>query len=135
PARLTRPCVGAIATMLEFDAGFRIDTPVSSASASIVRFAATAAAEPPLDPPGMREVSYALLVWPPSGLRPILPLPNASRLDLARMIAPAWRNLATTVASAGGFGLAKGIAEPLDEGISSESIASLATTGMQCSGP
>ena len=48
--------------------------------------AATAAADPPLDPPAVRCVSWGLLVWPKSGWA--TPAANSRRLVLPKMIAP-----------------------------------------------
>ena len=45
------------------EAGWRIEPPVSVPSASGASHAATAAAEPPLEPPGMRVTSQGLQVF------------------------------------------------------------------------
>src|SRR5262245_31705170 len=100
PARLTRLLVATMPTRLPFEAGLRADGPVSSPSAHITRFAATAAPDPPLERPALRLVSYGLHVVPPYVLRS--PDAYSPRLDLARMMAPAARRRATTVASRGG---------------------------------
>src|SRR6266550_3655482 len=60
PFRLTSSSVGASPTRLLTDAGHRIDTTVSSPIAQVTRFAATELAEPALDIPGSRSVSYGL---------------------------------------------------------------------------
>ena len=52
PYRDTRPYVGLRPTTPHSAAGWRIDPPVSEPSASGVMPAATATADPPLDPPG-----------------------------------------------------------------------------------
>src|SRR6188474_2206561 len=57
PAPGYRPTVGLRPAMPQNDAGTRIDPNVSSATARGAMRAATAAAEPPLLPPGTREVS------------------------------------------------------------------------------
>jgi hypothetical protein len=54
PARLTRPNVGLRPTMPQHDAGQRIEPPVSVPGAAATIPAASAAAEPPLEPPGTR---------------------------------------------------------------------------------
>ena len=54
PARLTRPSVGLMPTMPLADDGQTIEPSVSVPMASAQRFAATAAAEPELDPQGLR---------------------------------------------------------------------------------
>ena len=57
PARLTRPWVATMPTSAFAAAGLRTDPAVSVPSAQIARFAATAAPEPALEPPGTRFVS------------------------------------------------------------------------------
>src|SRR5438874_476124 len=54
PRALTRPRVGFSPTMLLNDAGTRPEPAVSVPSAKATRPAATATAEPELDPPGMK---------------------------------------------------------------------------------
>ena len=60
----TRPRDGLSPTSPQHEAGMRIDPPPSLAWAIGTRPAATAAAEPPLDPPGERAVSHGLRVAP-----------------------------------------------------------------------
>ena len=105
PSRLTSSCVGARPTVLFTDAGHRTETTVSSAMPQVTRFAATAVAEPALDIPGSRSVSYGLQKVPPNELRAPSTAYSA-RFALARMIAPASRNRFTNVASSGGRSLA-----------------------------
>src|SRR6185295_795857 len=101
PSRLTSSWVGARPTRLLTAAGQRIDTTVSSAIAQVTRLAATEVAEPALDMPGTRSVSYGLQNVPPNELRPPS-VAYSARLDLASTIAPASRNRFTNVASSGG---------------------------------
>src|SRR5215213_5925537 len=101
PSVLTSSLVGARPTRLLTDAGQRTDTTVSSAIAHVTRFAATDEADPALDIPGSRSVSYGLQNVPPNELRAPSTAYSA-RLALARMIAPASRRRATNVASSGG---------------------------------
>ena len=54
PARLVRPCVGAMPTRLLLLAGLRIDAPVSVAMPSVANPALTATPGPALEPPGLR---------------------------------------------------------------------------------
>ena len=61
--------------------------------------ATTAAADPPLDPPGTREVSHGLAVAPKCGFFVVTPKANSCRLVLPRMIAPASLSLETSAAS------------------------------------
>jgi hypothetical protein len=64
PKRLTRGSVGRSPTRLLTAAGPRIDPPVSSPIPTRPKFAATAEAEPPDDPLGLRRGSYALRIMP-----------------------------------------------------------------------
>src|ERR1700686_3255139 len=84
------------------EAGCRTEPPVSEPSASDAKPAATAAAEPPLDPPGTRESSCGLRVGPNAEFSVELPIANSSRLVLPTATAPASRTRCTTVASYGG---------------------------------
>src|SRR5205823_13579390 len=63
--------------------------------------AATAAAEPPLDPPGTRDRSHGLRVDFSAEFSVDEPMANSSRLVLPNGIAPAARNFSITVASYG----------------------------------
>src|ERR1035438_1673338 len=90
PFRLTSSSVGARPTRLLTDAGQRMDTTVSSPIAQVTRFAATDAAEPALDMPGSRSVSYGLQKVPPKELRAPSTAYSA-RFAFVRMIAPASR--------------------------------------------
>ena len=79
-------------------AGCRIDPPVSEPSASGVRPAATATADPPLDPPGARSVSQGLRDGPNAEFSVDEPMPNSSQMVLPTITAPARSSLSTTVA-------------------------------------
>ncbi len=63
------------------------------------KLAATAAALPPLEPPGTRLESRGFLVGPKAEFSVEEPMANSSRLALPTITAPAARNRATTVAS------------------------------------
>ena len=65
--------------------------------------AATAAALPPLEPPGTRDVSTGFFVGPNAEFSVLEPIANSSRFVLPTEIAPAARKRDTTVASYGGF--------------------------------
>ena len=80
-------------------AGWRIDPPVSVPSASGANPAATAAAEPPDEPPGTRDSSHGFLVGPYALFSVDEPIANSSMLVLPKRIAPAALSLAITVAS------------------------------------
>jgi hypothetical protein len=64
PNLLTRPNVGFKPTIPQQAAGCRMDAPVSLPRAAIARPAATAAAEPPLDPPGWQSVFHGFRTAP-----------------------------------------------------------------------
>ena len=80
-------------------AGWRIDPPVSDPSPRGTKPAATAAAEPPLLPPGTRSTQCGLCVGPKAEFSVELPMANSSMLVLPSAIAPAARKSSTTVAS------------------------------------
>src|ERR1035437_2347126 len=79
-----------------------MDPPVSEPSATGANPAATAAAEPPEEPPGTRLVSWGFRVGPKAELSVDEPMANSSILVLPTMTAPASPNRVTTVASYGG---------------------------------
>ena len=61
--------------------------------------AATATAEPPEEPPGMRVVSHGLHAGPNPEFSVELPIANSSMVNRPKMTAPASRNFVTAVAS------------------------------------
>ena len=77
--------------------------PVSLPKDAAAKPALTAAALPPLDPPGTRETSRGFLVGPNAEFSVLEPIANSSRFVLPTITAPALRNFVTTVASYGGF--------------------------------
>src|ERR671913_1257950 len=85
------------------DAGWRIEPPVSLPRLTLAKPAATAAALPPLDPPGTRVGSWGLRVGPNAEFSVLEPMANSSRLVLPTTTAPAAARRCTTVASYGGF--------------------------------
>ena len=64
PYRDTPPYVGFTPTVPVTAPGCRMEPPVSVPMASGASYAATAAAEPPPEPPGMRPRSHGLRVGP-----------------------------------------------------------------------
>ncbi len=104
PARLTRPKVGLMPTVPHRLAGMRIEPPVSDPIATGTRRAATAAPEPPLEPPGTRVRSQGFFV---GGVT--LPQANSCILVLPTMIAPAARSLATTAESRRGKSMPRAV--------------------------
>src|SRR3954451_25140123 len=79
-----------------------MEPPVSVPIASGASNDATAAAEPPPDPPGIRARSQGLWVGPYAECSVEEPIANSSMLVLPRIGSPASRSRATTVASYGG---------------------------------
>jgi hypothetical protein len=79
-------------------AGWRMLPPVSEPRARIAEPAATAEAEPPLEPPGTRAGSQGLRVGPKAEFSVEEPMANSSRLVLPMAMAPAPRSRWTAVA-------------------------------------
>jgi len=80
------------------DAGCRTLPPVSVPRASGTSLAATAAALPPLDPPGVRSMSHGLCVGPKAEFSVDEPIANSSVLVFPTMTTPASSRRPTTVA-------------------------------------
>ena len=91
--------MGFIPTTPQRAAGWRIEPPVSEPRASGAIPAATAAAEPPEEPPGTRLGSAGLRVGPDEEFSVDEPMANSSMLVLPTATAPAARSRDTTVAS------------------------------------
>src|SRR4051812_9296625 len=89
-------------TIPHMAAGCRMDPPVSEPSDSGVRPAATATAEPPLDPPGTRSDAQGFLAGPNAEFSFDDPIANSSQLVLPMTIAPAASRRSMTVALYGG---------------------------------
>src|SRR5919202_4207259 len=83
-------------------AGWRIEPPVSVPIAHGALPAATAAAEPPDEPPGTRERSHGLSVGPYAEFSVEEPIANSSWLVLPSSGAPASISRSTAVAVYGG---------------------------------
>ncbi len=137
PPRLTRPSVGFRPTTPQAPAGERIDPSVSVPIDTGARPAATATAEPELEPDGLRPVPCGFAVWPPSVLQPLLEcveriLAHSERFALPRITAPAARTRATANASGGWAPSSAG--EPAVVGIPCAAMLSLTRTGMPSSG-
>src|SRR5699024_478517 len=98
PALLTRPCVGFKPTTPQKAAGVRVEPPVSVPNEPKVMSAATAAPEPPLEPPGILFKSHGLWQAPKCGLLVVAPQAYSCRLSLPVSTAPACVNFRTTVA-------------------------------------
>src|SRR5436309_9926065 len=85
-------------TMPQSDAGWRIDPPVSVPIAHGASPAATAAADPPDDPPGTRSRSHGLRTGPNPEFSFDEPIANSSMFVLPSTGAPAPTSFSTAVA-------------------------------------
>src|SRR6185369_7884475 len=97
PKRDTLPYVGFMPTTPHSAAGWRIEPPVSDPMPSGAKPAATATAEPPLDPPGTRDGSWGLRLGPNAEFSVEEPIANSSRFVLPITIPPAAVIRSTTV--------------------------------------
>ena len=97
-----RPEWGFKPTQPECDAGMRTEPPASEPSASGTQPLATAAAEPPDEPPGVRSGFHGLRVIPHSALKVLLEKANSGVVVLPTMMAPAVSRFSTTRASKSG---------------------------------
>src|SRR3954465_8859571 len=111
-----------------------MDPPVSLPRPIDANPAATAAALPPLLPPGTRDVSCGLRVGPNAEFSVLEPIANSSRLVLPMTTAPAAASLPTTVASYGGFHPARIFDEHV-VGTPRVHMLSFSATGTPASGP
>ncbi len=124
----TVPYVGLNPTTPHSAAGTRMDARVSVPSDTRPIPVATAIAEPPLDPPGMRVGSCGLRAC---GL--VTPSANSCVLVLPRITAPAARQRSTAAASTSGTWWKA--SDPQRVGMPPTWITSFTLTGMPCSGP
>src|SRR5438093_12917970 len=93
PARLIKPTVGLMPTMPQVPDGHTIEPSVSVPINRAVRFAAVAAADPELEPHGLRSRTYGFRHWPPRTLHPLEHprdriFAHSLRLAFPMMIAP-----------------------------------------------
>ena len=95
-----RPWLGLSPTRPQHDAGMRIDPPPSLAWANGTIPDATAAAAPPLDPPGVRVVSHGLRVAPHATGSVVGTLPSSGLFVRPAITSPAARWRLTSVVSA-----------------------------------
>src|SRR5262249_35803478 len=93
---------GFIPTTPQNDAGSRMEPPVSVPSAARHWSAATAAAEPPDDPPATRVRLCGFAVGPKAEFSVEEPIANSSMFVFPTNTAPSRRSLSITVASNGG---------------------------------
>ena len=102
PYRLIRPYVGFRPTTPHSDAGWRTLPPVSVPRAHTASPAATAAALPPLEPPGTRAGSHGLWTGPNAEFSLDEPIANSSQFVLPTSTAPSPDSRAHAVLSYGG---------------------------------
>src|SRR5690349_24853286 len=95
PYREVPPYVGLDPTVPVTAPGCRIEPPVSVPIASGASNAATAAADPPPEPPGIRSRSHGLWVGPYAECSVDEPIANSSMLVLPRIGRPAALSRAT----------------------------------------
>src|SRR5215471_16492999 len=88
--------------MPQHAAGCRIEPPVSDPRPAGAIPEATAAALPPEEPPGMRDVSHGLRVGPAELFSVDEPIANSSMLARPTKTAPSFRSRAIAVPSPGG---------------------------------
>src|SRR5262249_30106932 len=103
PERLTVPYVGRSPTIPHSAAGCLIEPPVSEPSAHGASPPATAAAEPPEEPPGTRVGSHGLCDGPHAEFSVDEPIANSSMFVLPSTGSPAALQRAATVESATGM--------------------------------
>ena len=127
-----RPRCGLMPTRWVQAAGMRTLPAPSEPIAAVTRPAATAAALPPDDPPGVCSRDHGLRVWPKAGPLVNGHCPSSQVLVLPTMTAPAARSRRTTSASAVAFGTAPDV--PNLVGTPATSTSSLTASGMPSSG-
>ena len=115
-------------------AGWRIEPPVSEPRPTAAKPAATAAADPPLEPPGTRSGRRGLRVGPKAEFSVDEPIANSSRLVLPIGTPPAATTRSTTVAEYGGRHPSRIFDEHV-VGIPRVHMLSLSATGTPASGP
>src|SRR5579864_4744396 len=94
-----RPTLGRNPAMPHSAAGTRTDPPVSVPMPAGANRAATASAVPPLDPPGIRRLSYGFDTAPNTGLLHVTPKASSCRVFLPSNRAPASNSWLATRAS------------------------------------
>ncbi len=98
PERLISPTVGFIETIPHTADGEMREPSVSVPTATAQRLAATATAEPELEPEGLRSSAYGFLVSPPRPLQPLVEFSprkfaHSLKFVFPKMIAPASREV------------------------------------------
>ena len=119
--------------MPQNEAGRRMEPPVSVPKAAQAWSAATAAADPPDEPPGTRSVSQGLRHGVKAEFSFDEPMANSSQLTLPIITAPASLRRCVTVASYGAINCSR-IFEPAVERTPWARMTSLSATGIPHSG-
>ena len=132
-ARGIRPSVGFSVLTPQHCAGQRSDPPVSLPRLSGLTPVASAAASPPLEPPGVRDESQGFRVAPRSSLSVCNRMPSVERLVRPSGIAPAPFIRSTTGASRVGYESASALA-PSVVGVPMRSRSSLMVNGTPWNG-
>ena len=130
----TSPADGRKPTTPHFDAGMRSDPPVSDPVQTGSMSHASAAAEPPDEPPAFSSGLNGLPVAPHTTLRVLAPAPSSGTLVFATRIAPAARSRATIATSREGT-LPRDIGEPYVVRRPAVSSRSFTPSGRPCSKP
>ena len=110
PRMDSRSWVGFSPATPQNDEGMRIDPAVSVPRVRGTLRAATAAADPPLDPPASRAGSHGLCIGPHAEMWPVALAASSCMFAFPMTIAPAARKLATSCASFGRAPVTEGIA-------------------------
>src|SRR5512143_3362677 len=134
PYRETRPYVGFMPTTPQREAGWRIEPPVSVPTPAKHRPAATAAAVPPEDPPGILSGAQGLRDGPNREVSVEDPIANSSMFCFPRRTAPEAAIFSVTAASYGGR---KPERIPLPQVVRIPRVQKMSfrPTGTPCSGP
>src|SRR5690242_13039592 len=111
-----------------------MEPPVSEPSASGAHPDATDAADPPLEPPGVRSSAHGFFTGPNAEFSFDEPIANSSQLVLPTITAPAASSRCTTVASYGGTKCSS-MRDEAVVGIPRTQMLSLSATGTPASGP
>jgi hypothetical protein len=112
----------------------RTEPPVSVPTEAMAMPSATAAAEPPLDPPADRAVSAGWRTAPNAESSLVVPNAYSCRFVLPTITAPARRSRPVTTASAA-TGSFDATCDPAVVGTPAWSIRSFSAMGIPCSGP
>jgi hypothetical protein len=124
-----RPRVALSATSPQNAPGIRTEPPASVPTAATPIPALTAAADPPLDPPGVSAGFHGLRVMPVSGESVTAFHPNSGVVVFPRTTAPSSRNRATAGASSRSERCGSTVREPTNVGHSLVMIASFTVIG------